>query len=226
MIKLTKIAKYFATDSVKTTALASIDLAVKAGEFVAVVGPSGSGKSTLLNIFGFIDTPNDGEYIFDGKPTAKLKEHERLAFRREVGFIFQKFNLIESLSIRENIRVPLLCHGLPRAEEDKRIDAMMDRVGIKHRAGHKPHQLSGGQQQRAAIARALVANPKLILADEPTGNLDSQHGDEIFKMLQELHSEGATIIMVTHDTDLANAAQRQIRIKDGKIVGLKAKRAA
>ena len=217
MINLNNTSKFFTTDTVQTSALAGVDLEIKQGEFVAIVGPSGSGKSTLLNILGFIDTPCSGSYCFNGVETANLKESQRLVFRRQVGFVFQKFNLIDSLSIRENIRVPLLCQAISKADQDAKVEAMMKSVGITHRADHKPYQLSGGQQQRAAIARALVSEPELILADEPTGNLDSENGDEIFAMLKELHQSGTTVVMVTHNNDLANSVERQVHIRDGKI---------
>ena len=219
MIQLENIKKIFRTEEVETWALRNVDLQVKEGEFVAVMGPSGCGKSTLLNILGLLDNPTEGTYLLDGRDVSSLRENERTDLRKGViGFVFQSFNLIDELNVFENIELPLLYMGVPAKERRQRVEAVMDRMAISHRRKHFPAQLSGGQQQRVAIARAVLANPKLILADEPTGNLDSKNGKEVMELLQELNNEGATIVMVTHSQKDAAMAQRTIDLFDGKIV--------
>ena len=219
MIQLQNIKKIFRTEEVETWALREVNLEVKEGEFVAIMGPSGCGKSTLLNILGLLDNPSEGKYLLDGKEVSTLKESERTDIRKGViGFVFQSFNLIDELNVYENIELPLLYMGVPAKERKRRVEAAMDRMAISHRRKHFPNQLSGGQQQRVAIARAVLANPKLILADEPTGNLDSKNGKEVMNLLGELHREGTTIIMVTHSQHDASYADRIVRLYDGEIV--------
>lgn len=218
-IEVKNISKEFQTDTVSTMALNNVSLTVDDGEFVAIMGPSGCGKSTLLNILGLLDNPTGGEYLIDGTEVGKLRENGRTRFRKgRLGFIFQSFNLIDEMNVRDNIMLPL--HNLPlsRAEKNRRVDEAMRRMGIAHRSNHYPSQLSGGQQQRAAIARAVVAQPGLILADEPTGNLDSKNGAEVMALLDELHRDGATIVMVTHSQKDAAHADRIINLFDGQIV--------
>ena len=218
-IEIKNVGKVFRTDSVQTLALNNVSLRVADGEFVAVMGPSGCGKSTLLNILGLLDNPTTGEYFLDGKEVAYLKESQRTEYRKgRIGFVFQSFNLIEGMNIRDNIMLPLNSMGLSKEEKDRRVEEVMRRMGISHRSRHLPSQLSGGQQQRAAIARAIVAKPGLILADEPTGNLDSKNGAEVIELLSELHREGSTIIMVTHSQKDAAAADYIINLFDGQIV--------
>ncbi|MBS7289468.1 MAG: ABC transporter ATP-binding protein [Bacteroidales bacterium] len=219
MIKVTDLCKVFRTEEIETTALNGVSFEIKDGEFVAIMGPSGCGKSTLLNILGLLDNPTSGSYELLGTEVAKLKEKERTKFRKgNIGFVFQSFNLIDELNVYENIELPLRYLGIPSSERKARVTEMMKRMNISHRAKHFPQQLSGGQQQRVAIARACVANPKLILADEPTGNLDSKNGKEVMELLQELNREGATIVMVTHSQRDASMAQRIINLFDGSIV--------
>jgi len=219
MLSMRELARVYRTDTVETTALDGIFLDVADGEFVAVMGPSGCGKSTLLNVIGMLDSPTSGSYVFNGTEVAGLSESKLADFRkRNIGFIFQSFNLVDELSVRENIELALLYHNVPAAERRTRVDEVMDKVGIAHRAKHRPSQLSGGQQQRVAVARALVANPKLILADEPTGNLDTAHGEEVMKMLQALNAEGSTIVMVTHSPTHADFASRVVNMLDGRIL--------
>jgi putative ABC transport system ATP-binding protein len=219
MLSMRDLARVYRTDTVETTALDGIFLDVADGEFVAVMGPSGCGKSTLLNVIGMLDSPTSGSYVFNGTEVAGLSESKLADFRkRNIGFIFQSFNLVDELSVRENIELALLYHNVPAAERRTRVDEVMDKVGIAHRAKHRPSQLSGGQQQRVAVARALVANPKLILADEPTGNLDTAHGEEVMKMLQALNAEGSTIVMVTHSPSHADYAGRVVNMLDGRIL--------
>ena len=219
MIKLENIKKVFRTEEVETWALREVNLEVKEGEFVAIMGPSGCGKSTLLNILGLLDTPTNGSYMLNGKDVSKLKESERTDIRKGViGFVFQSFNLIDELNVFENIELPLLYMGTSAKERRKRIEAVMDRMAISHRRKHFPGQLSGGQQQRVAIARAVLPNPKIILADEPTGNLASKNGKEVMQLLSELHKEGTTIIMVTHSQHDASYADRIVNLYDGQIV--------
>jgi putative ABC transport system ATP-binding protein len=219
MLSMRELSRVYRTDTVETTALDRIDLDIADGEFVAIMGPSGCGKSTLLNVLGMLDSPSSGSYVFDGKEVAGLPEGKLADVRKaNIGFIFQSFNLVDELSVRENIELALLYHDVPAAERRSRVEAVMDKVGIAHRAKHRPSQLSGGQQQRVAVARALVGNPKLILADEPTGNLDTQHGEEVMKMIQTLNREGSTIVMVTHSPSHADYAGRVVNMLDGKIL--------
>lgn len=219
MIQLDNIKKVFQTEEVETWALRNISLEVKEGEFVAIMGPSGCGKSTLLNIIGLLNNPTSGSYLLDGKDVSTLKESERTLIRRGmIGFVFQSFNLIDELNVVENIELPLLYMGVSGKERRKRAEDVMERVAISHRAKHFPSQLSGGQQQRTAIARAILPHPKLILADEPTGNLDSKNGKEVMELLSELQKEGTTIVMVTHSLHDANYADRIINMFDGEIV--------
>ena len=219
MIQTEQLKKIFRTDEVETTALNDVDLQVINGEFVAIMGPSGCGKSTLLNILGLLDNPSEGKYYFDGKEVSKYKERQRTNMRKgNVGFIFQSFNLIDELNVYENVELPLLYLRMAGSERRKRVNAILDRMQISHRKNHFPQQLSGGQQQRVAVARAVVADPKLILADEPTGNLDSTNGEEVMSLLEELNTEGTTIIMVTHSPAHAERAQRVVHLFDGSIV--------
>lgn len=219
LILITNLQKVFRTELVETVALNNVSLAVEKGEFVAIMGPSGCGKSTLLNILGLLDTPTSGEYLLDGVDVSQCSESERTDIRKgTLGFVFQAFNLIEDLNVEENIELPLLYMGLPKAERQRRIQYAMERMNIGHRAKHFPAQLSGGQQQRVAIARAVVCQPSLILADEPTGNLDSKNGHEVMELLSELHKEGTTIVMVTHSQKDATYADRIVNLFDGQVV--------
>ena len=219
MIKIQNICKVFRTDEIETTALDNVNFEIKDGEFVAIMGPSGCGKSTLLNILGLLDNPTSGSYELLGQEVGQLKEKDRTKFRKgNIGFVFQSFNLIDELNVYENIELPLRYMDYSAAERREKVEAVMKRMSISHRAKHFPQQLSGGQQQRVAIARAVVANPKLILADEPTGNLDSKNGKEVMEMLTELNHEGTTIVMVTHSQKDATYAQRTIALFDGQIV--------
>lgn len=219
MIRLNNIDKIFRTEAIETKALGNISLEIKQGEFVAIMGPSGCGKSTLLNILGMLDNPDQGDYFFNGDNIARHSESKLSELRKHnIGFIFQSFNLIDELSVFENIELALLYHKIPAAERRARVQAVIEKMEIAHRAQHMPSQLSGGQQQRVAVARALVANPKLILADEPTGNLDSVHGQEVMRLLKTLNQEGATVVIVTHSIEHASYAQRRINLFDGKIV--------
>ena len=219
MIRVENLSKSFRTEEVETVALDKVSFEVKDGEFVAIMGPSGCGKSRLLNILGLLDNPTGGKYWLGDREVENLKEKERTDVRKgEIGFVFQSFNLIDELSVEENIELPLTYLGVSRAERKKRVQEIMKRMAISHRAKHFPHQLSGGQQQRVAIARAVVFNPKMILADEPTGNLDSKNGAEVMRLLTELNQEGTTIVMVTHNEHDARMAHRIIRLFDGHIV--------
>ncbi|MCF8223389.1 MAG: ABC transporter ATP-binding protein [Bacteroidales bacterium] len=219
MIKTNGLTKVFRTEEVETTALNSINLEVREGEFVAVMGPSGCGKSTLLNILGLLDNPTAGDYSFNGSEVARLKEKQRTIFRKgNIGFVFQSFNLIDELTVYENVELPLIYLKMKSSERKEMVEKVLERMKIGHRAKHFPQQLSGGQQQRVAIARAVVANPRLILADEPTGNLDSKNGDEVMSLLTELNREGTTIVMVTHSDHDADFAHRVINLFDGQIV--------
>lgn len=219
MIKTDQLVKIFRIDEIETTALNKVDLEVKKGEFVAVMGPSGCGKSTLLNIIGLLDNPTSGELWFDGIEVSGFKERQRTELRKSnIGFVFQSFNLIDELTVYENVELPLLYLKVSAKERKEKVDAVLERMKIGHRRKHFPQQLSGGQQQRVAIARAVVANPKLILADEPTGNLDSANGEEVMKLLTELNKEGITIVMVTHSPSDAEYAHRIIQLFDGHIV--------
>ena len=219
MIQTKELVKVFRTDEVETTALNKVNLEVNSGEFVAVMGPSGCGKSTLLNIIGLLDNPSTGELFFDGTEVAKFKERQRTNLRKgNIGFVFQSFNLIDELTVYENVELPLLYMNVSSAERKNKVNAVLDRMKIAHRKKHFPQQLSGGQQQRVAISRAVVTNPKLILADEPTGNLDSANGEEVMSLLTELNQEGTTIIMVTHSPSDAEKAHRIVQLFDGHIV--------
>ncbi len=222
MIKTNDLTKIFRTEEVETTALNKVTLNVKEGEYVAVMGPSGCGKSTLLNILGLLDNPTSGSYIFNGTEVANLKERDRTIFRKgNIGFVFQSFNLIDELNVYENVELPLIYLKMKSADRKKSVEDVLERMKISHRAKHFPQQLSGGQQQRVAIARAVVANPKLILADEPTGNLDSKNGIEVINLLTELNKEGTTIIMVTHSDRDAGYAHRIVNLFDGQVVAEK-----
>ena len=219
MIQLSNIKKVYHYSEVYTVALGGINLEVNEGEFVAVMGPSGCGKTTLLNIIGLLDNPSEGNYLLDGEEVARLSESQRTALRKgKIGFIFQSFNLIDELTVEENVVLPLKYMGVPAEERKKRVIDALRKLNISHRDRHYPNQLSGGQQQRVAIARALVCNPRLILADEPTGNLDSKNGKEVMEMLAQLNDEGTTIIMVTHSQRDASYAQRVINMLDGFLV--------
>ncbi len=219
MITLTNIEKVFRTEEVETIALTGVNLEVKEGEFVAVMGPSGCGKSTLLNLLGLLDNPTRGTYELNGRDVSTLREGQRTDYRKGViGFVFQSFNLIDELNVVENVELPLLYMGIPAKERRERVLEVLRRVNMSHRSKHFPSQLSGGQQQRVAIARAIIAGPKLILADEPTGNLDSRNGKEVMEMLAELNAEGTTIVMVTHSRHDATYAQRIVNLYDGQIV--------
>ena len=219
MIKGVNLSKSFRTEEVETIALNGVSFEVKDGEFVAIMGPSGCGKSTLLNILGLLDNPTGGKYWLDGNEVSALKEKDRTDVRKgQIGFVFQSFNLIDELNVEENIELPLTYLNVPAKERKQRVQDIMKRMAISHRAKHFPHQLSGGQQQRVAIARAVVFDPKIILADEPTGNLDSKNGIEVMKLLTELNREGTTIVMVTHSDRDASMAQRVIKLFDGKVV--------
>jgi putative ABC transport system ATP-binding protein len=219
LLKLDNVTKVFLTDEVETHALAGIHLEVLKGEYVAIAGPSGCGKSTLLSILGLLDTPTDGTYTLNAQPVQGLTPAERARIRnREIGFIFQSFNLIGDLTVYENVELPLTYRGLPSAERRSRVEEALEKVGMGHRAKHLPSQLSGGQQQRVAVARALGGKPAVLLADEPTGNLDSKNGDAVMDLLQNLHKTGSTILMVTHDTRFARNADRTVHLFDGRVV--------
>ncbi|MBQ2951707.1 MAG: ABC transporter ATP-binding protein [Prevotella sp.] len=219
MIQLENIKKVFRTEEVETVALAGITMKVEEGEFVAIMGPSGCGKSTLLNILGLLDNPTEGTYNLAGTEVGSLKESERTMVRKgQIGFVFQSFNLIDELNVEQNVELPLKYLGVPKKERQERVVEMLRRMGISHRSKHYPNQLSGGQQQRVAIARAVVTKPKLILADEPTGNLDSKNGFEVMELLKQLNDEGTTIVMVTHSQRDAAVAERTINLLDGHIV--------
>ena len=219
MLKLHNLYKVYRTEEVETVALNGVNIEIEQGDFVAVMGPSGCGKSTLLNIIGLLDSPSKGDFFFFDENVANYAEEKRAGIRkRNVGFIFQNFNLIEELNVAENIELALLYHDMPSAERKKRVAEAMDRMGIAHRAKHMPGQLSGGQQQRVAVARAVVGNQPLILADEPTGNLDSAHGQEVMEMLRSLNAEGTTILMVTHSATHADYARRTVNLFDGHVV--------
>ncbi len=219
MLKLHDMYKVYRTDEVETVALNGVNLEISQGDFVAIMGPSGCGKSTLLNIVGLLDSPSDGDYYFFDENVAKYSESQRSAIRKKnIGFIFQSFNLIDELNVAENIELALLYHNMPTAQRKKRVDDVMDRMGIAHRAKHMPGQLSGGQQQRVAVARAVVGDQPLILADEPTGNLDSVHGQEVMETLRSLNEEGTTIVMVTHSSAHSDYAKRTVNLFDGHVV--------
>ena len=219
MIKIENLSKVFRTEEVETVALDGVNLSVEEGEFVAIMGPSGCGKSTLLNIMGLHDNPTSGSYLLDGQEVGSLKESQRTSVRKgKIGFVFQSFNLIDELNVEENVELPLKYLGVPAAERKQRTKEILRRLELSHRAKHYPQQLSGGQQQRVAIARAVIMNPKLILADEPTGNLDSKNGLEVMQLLTQLNGEGTTIVMVTHSQHDASYANRTVNLFDGQIV--------
>jgi putative ABC transport system ATP-binding protein len=219
MIQIRNLKKIFTTEEVETTALNGVDMEVREGEFAAIMGPSGCGKSTLLNILGLLDNPSEGSYAFNGTEVAKMSERQRANLRKgNIGFVFQSFNLIDELTVFENVELPLLYLNTPKSERKQKVEAALERMNIMHRRNHFPQQLSGGQQQRVAIARAVVATPKLILADEPTGNLDSANGEAVMELLRELNNDGTTIIMVTHSPHDAGYAHRIINVFDGKVV--------
>ena len=219
MIRIQGLKKLYTTEEVETTALDNVNLEVVEGEFVAIMGPSGCGKSTLLNLLGLLDNPSEGEYHFFDHEVSKYSERQRANLRKaNIGFVFQSFNLIDELTVFENVELPLLYLAIPVAERKKQVTEVLDRMNLTHRAKHFPQQLSGGQQQRVAVARAVVSNPKLILADEPTGNLDSRHGDEVMEMLTKLNEAGTTIIMVTHSPAYADYSHRVVHLFDGHVV--------
>ena len=219
LIRLNGVTKVFVTDEVETHALSGIHLNILRGEYVSIAGPSGCGKSTLLAILGLLDTPSEGDYTLNSQPVANLKMQERARIRnREIGFIFQAFNLIGDLTVYENVELPLTYRGMPSSERKKAVMEALDKVGMSHRVKHYPSQLSGGQQQRVAVARALAGSPSVLLADEPTGNLDSVNGEAVMSLLKELHANGATICMVTHDQRYASLADRTVHMFDGRIV--------
>ena len=219
MLKLHNLSRVYQTDEVETLALNGVNIEIAQGEFVAIMGPSGCGKSTLLNTIGMLDSPSSGSYFFNGEDVSGYREGQLASLRKKhIGFIFQNFNLIDELTVAENIELALLYHNIPAAERKARVSKIMDQVGIGHRAGHMPSQLSGGQQQRVAVARAIVGDQQLILADEPTGNLDSAHGQEVMEMLRTLNDGGTTIVMVTHSPAHADYAKRTINLFDGHVV--------
>ena len=219
MLKIKNLSKVFRTDEIETQALENINIEVKKGEFIAMMGPSGCGKSTLLNILGLLDNPTSGNYLFDGVEVGDLKEKERTSTRKgKIGFVFQSFNLIDEMTVYENVELPLVYLDIKKDERKKRIEETLQKMNISHRAKHFPNQLSGGQQQRVAIARAVVANPSLILADEPTGNLDTKNGLDVMNLLTQLNQEGTTILMVTHSLHDSTFAHRVINLLDGRVV--------
>lgn len=219
LLELDSVTKHFFTDEVETHALDGIHLEVRRGEFLSIAGPSGCGKSTLLSIIGLLDTPTAGRYLIKGQPVENLKPSDRARIRnREIGFIFQAFNLIGDLTVYENVELPLTYRNMPSGERKERVQQALERVGMAHRVKHYPSQLSGGQQQRVAVARALVGEPAILLADEPTGNLDSKNGEAVMDLLKEIHAQGATICMVTHDPRYAQIADRNVHLFDGRIV--------
>ncbi len=218
MIKTEKLSKVFRAEEIETTALDQIDLDIKEGEFVSIMGPSGCGKSTLMNVLGLLDNPTSGRFHFLGEEVSQYNEQQRADFRKaNIGFVFQSFNLIDELTVYENVELPLLYQGLSASQRKERVTAMLERMGVAHRFGHYPQQLSGGQQQRVAVSRALVTDPKIVLADEPTGNLDSLHGDEVMNLLKDLNEHGTTIVMVTHSPAYASYGNRTVNLFDGKI---------
>ncbi len=219
MIRTVELCKVYTTEEVETTALNNVSLEVAAGEFVSIMGPSGCGKSTLLNLLGLLDQPSSGQQHFDGVEVSRFSERRRAELRKgKIGFVFQSFNLIDELNVYENVELPLLYLKLPGSERKRRVNEALDRMEIAHRRGHFPQQLSGGQQQRVAVARAVVAGPRLVLADEPTGNLDSSHGDEVMNLLLELNQSGTTIVMVTHSVHYAEYGHRVVHLLDGHVV--------
>jgi len=219
MIRTENLEKIFTTEEIETTALNKLNIEIEEGEFVSIKGPSGCGKSTLLNVLGLLDNPNSGKYFFLNQEVSKYSERKRADLRKEnIGFIFQSFNLIDELSVYENVELPLLYIGFSSTDRKNRVNEVLEQVNMAHRKNHFPQQLSGGQQQRVAVARAVVAKPKIVLADEPTGNLDTKHGDEVMTLLADLHQTGTTIVMVTHSPEFAKRAQRTIHLLDGNVV--------
>ncbi len=219
MIKTKNLKRTYVTDEVETTALNNVNIEINEGEFIAIMGPSGCGKSTLLNILGLLDNPSGGEYVFAGQEVSKHSERQRASLRKaNIGFVFQSFNLIDELTVYENVELPLFYLGVSSSDREKRVTAVLEQMQVMHRKGHFPQQLSGGQQQRVAVARAIIAGPKLILADEPTGNLDSAHGTEVMKILSDLNEAGTTIVMVTHSAHDAEYSHRIINLFDGHVV--------
>jgi putative ABC transport system ATP-binding protein len=219
MIEMQNVTKAYRTSEVETTALNDVNLEINEGEFIAIMGPSGCGKSTLLNVMGMLDTPDSGTYSFLGQHIERYGESKLADIRKHnIGFIFQSFNLVDELSVAENVMLPLLYQKVPTAERQQRVQMVLERVGIAHRADHRPQQLSGGQQQRVAVARAVVTNPRLILADEPTGNLDTTNGEEVLNLLNGLNADGTTIVMVTHDLSHADHASRVVQMLDGRVL--------
>ena len=219
MIEMHNLSRAYRTANIETTALDQVNLEVEAGEFIAIMGPSGCGKSTLLNIMGMLDTPNAGSYRFAGVDVSGCSETELAVIRKHnIGFVFQSFNLVDELTVAENVNLPLLYQKIPATQRRERVQEVLERIGIAHRADHRPQQLSGGQQQRVAVARAVVSNPKLILADEPTGNLDTSNGEEVLELLHQLNRDGTTIVMVTHDRSHADHASRVVQMLDGKVL--------
>ena len=219
MIEVKNLSKVFRTEEIETTALNNVSFSIEKGEFVAIMGPSGCGKSTLLNVLGLLDNPSSGSYQLLGNEVGGLRESERTNYRKgNIGFVFQSFNLIDELNVSENVELPLIYMGAGKKERRQKVKEVIERVAMSHRAQHFPSQLSGGQQQRVAIARAVIARPNIILADEPTGNLDSKHGAEVMDLLKQLHAEGTTIVMVTHSQHDANYADRIVRLFDGEVV--------
>lgn len=219
MIEMHNLSRVYRTANVETTALNEVNLEIHSGEFIAIMGPSGCGKSTLLNIMGMLDTPSSGSYRFAERDVSSLGESALALVRKHnIGFVFQSFNLVDELTVAENVNLPLLYQKAPAAERRERVQAVLERIGIAHRADHRPQQLSGGQQQRVAVARAVVTNPKLILADEPTGNLDTTNGEEVLELLHQLNRDGTTIVMVTHDRSHADHASRVVQMLDGRVL--------
>lgn len=219
MIRTVNLSKIFRTELVETTALREVNFDVREGEFVAIMGPSGCGKSTLLNILGLLDNANSGEYFFNGTEVTRLTEKQRTLLRKgNIGFVFQSFNLIDDLNVFENVALPLIAMNVPRSKRRKKVEEMLEYMQIGHRSEHFPRQLSGGQQQRTAVARALITNPKLILADEPTGNLDSHNGEQVMQLLEQMNASGTTIVMVTHSMNHADRAHRVVNLFDGHII--------
>jgi putative ABC transport system ATP-binding protein len=226
IIATQNLSKVFRTEEVETTALDGVQLEVDQGEFVSLMGPSGCGKSTLMHILGLVDTPTNGSYQFLEREVSKLSNKERANVRKaNIGFVFQSFNLIDELTVYENVELPLIYNDMPASQRKQRVEAVLARMNMSHRLKHFPMQLSGGQQQRVAVARAIVTSPKLILADEPTGNLDSEHGDEVMRLLQQLNKEGSTIVMVTHSEHDASFGNRVVRLLDGKVMSEQARAA-
>jgi putative ABC transport system ATP-binding protein len=219
MIRTVNLTKIFRTDLIETTALLKVNFEVKKGEFVAIMGPSGCGKSTLLNILGLLDNANSGDYYFDGREVSRFNETQRTDLRKgNIGFVFQSFNLIDDLNVYENVELPLVAMNVSKANRRKKTEEILEKMKIGHRRAHYPRQLSGGQQQRVAVARAVITNPKLILADEPTGNLDSQNGEQVMQLLEQLNADGTTIVMVTHSLSHAERAHRIVNLFDGQII--------